>query len=326
MTVSEALAAAADCLRNSERVLVACHESPDGDALGSLLGAGRALAGAGWDVVLWAPGEAALPEDYAWMGYDSVVRVAPADASDRVLLALDCGSAERLGAQGPGYVAQAPAVLNLDHHGDNTQFGTINAVDASAPCATILALRLLRLLEIPLTPATATALYVGIVTDTGRFMYANATPESHREAAALLELGVAADAVFRHLYEGKPVGRVRLLGRALNSLQLLVDGRLAVANITIADLDETGATEADSEGIIDHLRMIRGVEVVALVREPRAGAGKVCKVSLRSADPAVDVARIAHCGGGGGHTMAAGFALEADLESIIALIEGELRD
>lgn len=319
------LAAVADLLRAHPRVLVACHEGPDGDAMGSLLGMGRPLRDAGWDVVLWAPGTAALPDDYAWLGYGDVVRDAPADADERLLLALDCGSAERLGAAGPAVVAAAPATANVDHHADNTRFADVNAVDAASPCATILVARLLRMLELPITPEVATALYVGIVTDTGRFMYANATPEAHTEAATLIAAGAAPDTVFRALYEGKPAARVRLLARALTSLDLRCDGRLAIAHVTVRDLDETGAAEADSDGVIDHLRAIAGVDVAALIREPRADAGML-KCSLRSARPDVDVQRIARLGGGGGHTMAAGFAHRGDLASAVALIEGAMAD
>lgn len=319
------ITAVADLLRAHARVLVACHEGPDGDAIGSLLGMGRPLRDAGWDVVLWAPGAAPLPDDYAWLGYDDVVREPPADAADRLLLALDCGSAERLGGSGPGIVATVVASANVDHHADNTRFADVNAVEPTSPCATILVARLLRALDLPITPAVATALYVGIVTDTGRFMYANATPEAHTEAATLIAAGAAPDDVFRALYEGKPAARVRLLARALTSLDLRCDGRLAVAHVTVRDLDETGAAEADSDGVIDHLRAIAGVDVAALIREPRADPG-ILKCSLRSARPDVDVQRIAQRGGGGGHTMAAGFAHAGDLASAVALIEDALAD
>ncbi len=325
MTPVADLAAAANELRQRPRVLVACHEAPDGDALGSLVGAGLALRAGGWDVVLWAPGEAPLPADYAWLGYDEIVRTAPDDAGERLLLALDCGSAARLGSTGDAVISRAEAVINLDHHADNTRFGTINAVDSASPCATILVLRLLRLLDLPIALEVATALYVGIVTDTGGFMYGNTSSAAHHEAAALIDLGVQPDAIFRRLYEGKPVARTRLLARALSSLQLRLDGRLAVASVTIADLDATGAEEADSEGTINHLRSLAGVEVAAVVREPRAGEGRIRKVSLRSASPSIDVAAIAHTGGGGGHAMAAGFSSEADLDAIIALIEAGMR-
>ena len=136
------LAAAAGLLREHSRVLVACHESPDGDALGSLIGAGRSLQDAGWDVAFWAPGDASLPADYDWLGLDHVARTPPSDASERILLAVDCGSAERLGLAGPATVASALASINLDHHGDNTRFAGLNLVDATSPCATILVLSL----------------------------------------------------------------------------------------------------------------------------------------------------------------------------------------
>ncbi len=314
----------ADLLRSHPRVALACHEAPDGDALGSLLGLGAALADGGWDVALWAPGDAPLPEDYAWLGYGGVERSAPADLGARLLVALDCGSAERLGAGGPAALADAAATANVDHHADNTGFAGVNVVDAGAACTTVLVLRLLRLLGLPVSARVAEPLYVGVVTDTGRFMYANADAEAHAAAADLIAAGVEPDAVFRRLYEDRPAARVRLLARALATLDVRAGGRLAVACVSLEDLEQTGAAEADSEGVIDHLRAIRGVQVAAVIREPRAGGGRLKKASLRSADPSVDVARIAHAGGGGGHAMAAGFSLEGSFADVIALIEAEL--
>ncbi|MSO46834.1 MAG: bifunctional oligoribonuclease/PAP phosphatase NrnA [Thermoleophilia bacterium] len=325
MTTALDLSAAAALLRAHARVLVACHEAPDGDALGSLVGLGLSLRNAGWDVVLWAPGDSPLPDDYRWLGLDEAKRLPPADASERLLVTVDCGSAERLGSDGPATVATASASINLDHHGDNTCFAGVNVVDANSPCATILVLHLLRALDLPITLEVAEALYVGIVTDTGRFMYANASAESHRVAAELIELGVDPAQIFRRLYEGKPASRVQLQARILSSLELRLDGRLAVAYVTLADLDATNASEADAEGVIDALRSIAGVEVAALVGAPRSGEGRVHKCSLRSAQPHVDVARIAHAGGGGGHTLAAGFAVEGSAADVVVLIERELR-
>ena len=154
-------------------------------------------------------------------------------------------------------------------------------------------------------------------------MFSNTNAEAHGAAADLIAMGVEPDAVFRHLYEGKPAARVRLLARALTTLDLRSNGRLAVACITLDDLEQTGADEADSEGVIDHLRAISGVEIAAVIREPRAGGGTLKKVSMRSAQPHVDVARIAHAGGGGGHAMAAGFSMEGDFAHVIELIETE---
>ena len=320
------LAAVADLLRAHRRVVVACHEAPDGDALGSLRAAGDALRDNGWDVALWAPGDAPLPADYAWLGYEDVTRTPPEDLSERLLLALDCGSAERLGAGGPDAVAAAAATANVDHHGDNTRFADADAVDPGAACTTVLVRRLLDLLGIAPSQRVAEAIYVGVVTDTGRFMYANADAEAHEVAGEMLALGVEPDAIFRRLYEGRPAARVRLHARALATLDLRLDGRLAVAHVTIADLDATGADETDSDGVIDQLRAIAGVDVAAVIREPRAGGGRVRKASLRSARPGVDVAAIAHAGGGGGHAMAAGFAMEAPLDEVVAVIERALAD
>ncbi len=118
MSASVELTAVARTLQATKKVVVACHEAPDGDALGSLIGCGTALRRGGWDTVLWAPGDTPLPADYAWLGYDDVVRMPPADLSERLLLALDCGSAARLGVDGPAALTTADATINVDHHSD----------------------------------------------------------------------------------------------------------------------------------------------------------------------------------------------------------------
>lgn len=324
MSAAADLTAVARLLERHQAIAVACHEGPDGDALGSVRAMGDTLSAAGWDVALWVPGTAPLPRDLSLLGLDDLPRHPPADLDRRLLLALDCGSVDRLGEEGAAAADRAAVVANVDHHADNTRFGDVAAVDPGAACTTILALRLLRLLGLEPSRRTAVAIYVGIVTDTGRFMYANADAEAHRVAAELIEGGVRPDEVFRALYEGRPAARVRLHARSLDALRLLLDGRLAVAEVSVADLEATGAAEDDAEGIVDQLRAIEGVQVAAVIREPRASAGGQRKCSLRSADPAVDVALIARALGGGGHAMAAGFSSDRSADDIATAIAREL--
>ncbi len=304
----------AAAIRAAPRVVVISHENPDGDALGSLIGAAGGLRLAGVDaraVIADAP----VPREYRWLA-DGEVQTDVGEGA-YLLLAVDCGSERRIA--GPaGVIDGASVVINVDHHHDNTLFGAINVVDGGAPCASIMVCELLDELGVSLDRPTATALYVGLVTDTGRFQYSNTTPAAFAFGARLTALGVEPGAVFARLYEGVPAGRVRLHGRALAGLVLELDGLLAYAVLTRADFAAADAEESAADGVIETVRAIEGVEVAAVIRETPDGAAH--KVSLRSGSGAVDVSAIARSGGGGGHPRAAGFASDRGVEAILALV------
>jgi len=194
-----------------------------------------------------------------------------------------------------------------------------------ASCTAEIVFRIAKQLEVEITPETADALYVALVTDTGRFMYENTTPEAHRMAAELIELGVDVHDVYRRLYEDLPFSRLQLLGRALERVSRYDGGVLTATYLTRADYEETGSLETDSEGIVDHIRAVEGTKVAALVREllsdDRVG---VRKVSLRSTDGTVDVSRIARAHGGGGHRQAAGFSTELPIEELMERLRAEV--
>jgi len=175
------------------------------------------------------------------------------------------------------------------------------------------------------TPEIAESLYVGLITDTGRFMYENTTPRAHEMAAELLEAGVDVPRVYRRLYEDMTIGKLALLGIALARIQRYDDGELALVDLAAADFAAAGAQESDSEGVIDHLRALRGAKVAVLVREVLRGerAGQR-KVSLRATDDEVDVSLIARAQGGGGHTRAAGFSTTMELEQLVEFLRAEV--
>jgi phosphoesterase RecJ-like protein len=180
-------------------------------------------------------------------------------------------------------------------------------------------------LGVELTPTIADALYVGLVTDTGRFMYENTTPRSHLMAAELIEAGVVVPDVYRRLYEDMPAGRLALLALALGRIQRFDEGELALVALSAEDFASVGAQESDSEGVIDHLRALRGTKVAVLVREVLRGerAGQR-KVSLRATDGEVDVSVIARAQGGGGHTRAAGFSTTLEIEPLVEFLRTEI--
>ena len=175
----------------------------------------------------------------------------------------------------------------------------------------------------PLTPPIAEALYVGLVTDTGRFQYTNTTPKALRLAAELVEAGADVHGVFRHVYETVQFAKLKLLARALERAQLFEGGRLVVSYLLKDDFPAVGAEEPYSEGIIDSLRAVEYSEMVALIREPPRNEGPSRRVSLRSSHDEVDVSAIARKVGGGGHRQAAGFSSELTIAEIVDFLHRE---
>jgi bifunctional oligoribonuclease and PAP phosphatase NrnA len=306
-------------IRADRAFLLATHESPDGDALGSLVGMHGLLAGLGKDAVMFIPPEdLPLPYEYRGFQLDDLVQSPPADIAQRTVVLLDCGNIDRISAQG---LREGAHLVNLDHHHDNTRFGTLNYVVPSASCTAEIVWDLMHGLGIAPTSLVAQALYVGVITDTGRFMYENTGPEAHRMAAELIEAGVDVPGTYRRLYEELPPAKLALSARALGRLQRFDGGQLTLAVLDAEDFRQAGAEDAHSEGIIDQLRAVQGTKVAALVRELTTGerAGHY-KVSLRATEDDVDVSAIAREQGGGGHRRAAGFTTSLPLEELIAVL------
>jgi phosphoesterase RecJ-like protein len=310
-------------LQATDRFLLTTHENPDGDALGSLLAMHHILGALGKDSVMFlASKEFPLPVEYRFLPLEEVFHEPPADLVDRVLLFLDCGNIDRMPVE---WLRRDDArVLNIDHHHDNTRFGTLNLVDVGASSTAEIVFRLARGLGVKLTPEIASALYVGLVTDTGRFMYENTTPRAHRVAAELIEAGVNVDDTYRRLYEKVPIEKLRLISRALDRVERLEGGALTMSYLTAEDYRAAGASEVLTEGIIDHLRSLDGSHVAALVRDKPDGP-QPRKVSLRSVDGVVDVSRIAREKGGGGHERAAGFSTDLGYRELAEFLSAAVR-
>jgi bifunctional oligoribonuclease and PAP phosphatase NrnA len=313
----------ADAIRAGDRFLLTTHENPDGDALGSLLATHRILEALGKDSLMFlAAKEFPLPVEYRFLPLEEVFHEPPADISDRVVIFLDCGNIDRMPVD---FLRNGQnKVINVDHHHDNTRFGSINLVDVDASCTAEIVFDLAGLLGVDLTPEIANALYVALVTDTGKFMYENTDARSHRMAAGLIEAGVQVNDVYRRLYEHAPIEKLRLLAHALDRIELRDDGRLAVTYISSEDYASTGASEALTEGIIDHLRTIDGAVVAAVVRDQAESGRSARKVSMRSTDGRVDVSAIARAHGGGGHRRAAGFGTDLPYEQVLDFLTAEI--
>ena len=318
MTQTTDLKAIADALRQHDRFLVVTHENPDGDALGSLLAATLALRQLGKDVVMYRAGETPLPREYAFMRLAELARERPADASERVLLAVDCAKEDRIGDE--AVLALAQLVLNVDHHHDNTRFGDVNLIVADASSTGEVLRDVFAELGVELTPALAEPLYIALVTDTGRFQYANTTPKALRLGAELVEEGADIHAVFQQVYESVEFAKLKLLARALDRAEVLEGGRIVVSHLVRGDFADAGASEPYSEGIIDYLRAVEGAELAVLVREQLTQRAQAYKGSLRSSIDELDVSAIARRFGGGGHRQAAGFSTDLPLEQIVEQI------
>jgi phosphoesterase RecJ-like protein len=311
-------------LERGQKFILTTHQNPDGDALGSLLGMHELLRGLGKDSVMFLSADQfPLPYEYRRLPLEDVVSTPPEDAGERVAVFLDCGQIKRMPVD--FLLQEGVHIVNIDHHHDNTRFGTVNLVMPRVSCTAEIVYRLARAMGVEVTPTMGEALYVGLITDTGRFMYENTTPEAHRMAADLVEGGLPSHEVYRKVYEGLPVQRLLLLGRALSRLERHDGGALTLTHLTLQDFEETGSDEADSEGVVDFFRAVEGTAVGALVRARLAnGAPEARKVSLRATDDRVDVSVIARVFGGGGHRQAAGFFTDVPLPELVERLREEI--
>ena len=321
MLPEETWRAAVAAIRGAGRLLLVCHVNPDGDALGSLLGAELALDQLGKDSVMVLHGDAPLPGEYGFMPLAGLSRRWPDDVAERVLLALDCANESRIAD--PEVLGRVPLSIDIDHHHDNTRFGQINLIVPDASSTGEVLHDLLGELGVELTPDIAEALYIALVTDTGRFQYTNTTPKALRLAAELVEAGADVHRVFQGVYESVQFAKLKLLARALERAQIYEGGRIVVSYLLRTDFAEVGAAEPYSEGVIDYLRAVEGADMAVLIREPPRESGPTRRVSLRASVDELDVSAIARKSGGGGHRQAAGFSSEASIEEITEFVRRE---
>jgi bifunctional oligoribonuclease and PAP phosphatase NrnA len=312
----------AEEIRAGDKFLLTTHENPDGDALGSLLATHRILEALGKDSVMFlAAKEFPLPVEYRFLPLEEVFHEPPADINDRVVIFLDCGNIDRMPVD---FLRTDTKLINIDHHHDNTRFGTVNLVDVDASCTAEIVYDLAGLLGVELTHEIANALYVALVTDTGRFMYENTGSAAHRMAAELIDVGVDVHDTYRRLYERVPIEKLRLLARAIEKIEQFDDCKLALTYISAADYEASGANDSLTEGIIDNLRALEGTEVAAMIRDKTDDGRAARKVSLRSTGN-VDVSAIARKHGGGGHRRAAGFSTDLGHAELVEFLCDEVK-
>ncbi|MDI6815871.1 MAG: bifunctional oligoribonuclease/PAP phosphatase NrnA [Actinomycetota bacterium] len=309
----------AEALANASSIVITTHIQPDGDALGSILAISRHLRQAGKKVCVTWGEEIRVPAHYQWMpGIDEIVEYGACIEAD-LLLALDCANEQRL-----GFMAEKlplfKTVVNIDHHIDNSAFGTLNVLDFEASASCEIVYDLLMLMGSVIDEVSATLLYTGIVTDTGRFQYSNTTAKTHDTASHLIRLGVKPNEVFQSVYESMSFASLKWLGAILERAVFIDASSLVFSYVCAEDLKATGASLGDTESFIDYLRVAREAEVAAILKETPEGK---LKVSLRSKG-VVDVGSIAREGGGGGHRNAAGLTTDKSLDEAVAWISARI--
>ena len=284
------------------------HVRPEGDAIGSLLAMSAALEQRGVRAMRFCAD--AVPSVYRFLPGSNLIRRRTPSSLPEIAIVVDCDGAARLGPLG-ATLDRFKTLINIDHHGGNRPFGTVNWIEPDAPAASEMLYRLLKAMGAKITPEIATCLYTGILTDTGRFSNASANLQALDAAAALVRLGADPARIAAMVYESRPIGATRLLGAALRNLAAHGGGRLITSYLTLDDFERCGAAQEDTEGIVDHLRGIRAAEAAALFTEQEDGT---VRISLRSRGR-VNVARAATALGGGGHPSAAGCIVPGPLRS-----------
>jgi phosphoesterase RecJ-like protein len=309
-------------LMNSSKVLLATHINPDGDAIGSLIASGLLLEKLGKQTTLLI--ESPIPAVYRFLpAMERIVDHPGTEQDFDTAVVLDCGDLLRVG-EAHALIQRLPVVINIDHHITNTGFGQMSLIDTEACATAEIIYRIIKAMDIPIDKAMATSLYTGILTDTGSFRFSNTNPMAFAISREMTDLGVKPYEVAQHVYGTYSLGRIKLLNRALDSIELAYDGKLSLMTVTHSMLAETGTQPEDVDGFINYARRIEDVKVAALIHEydngsSRAGGNRLFHVSLRS-DGSIDVAGIASHFGGGGHHTAAGFEIEATLVEVKAQI------
>ena len=306
---------AVTALRQAESVLLIAHVLPDADALGSSLALGMALRSLGKDVTVSVgdPGFT-VPESLNFLpGLDLVVAPEDVVIPDLVVVC-DTSSPERLGVLAES-VSAAPVSVAIDHHPTFNGFGTIHVIDPESPATAALVLKLIDMLDVPLNRDIASAIYAGLVTDTGSFKFQSTTSETLRTAARLFDAGIPHSELARKLFDDEPFEALKVLGVAL-SRAVLVQGAVAGRGLvyTTVGCDDRGELpELAMERVIESIRRTHEAEVAAVFKQSDTG---VWKGSLRSKTD-INVGEIARSLGGGGHKFAAGYTGTTDVDQMV---------
>jgi len=315
----------ADTLRGADRIAIAAHVRPDGDAVGSVLGLALSLRALGKTV--YALLEDGVPSNLAFLpGTDTVLSPPYGDFEIDVAVALDTATHERVGQQTVAALGRAPLLVNVDHHATNPSYGQLNHIDSAQPATGQIIYELLHANDLPITEAVMAHLFAAISTDTGSFQFSCTTARTHEIAAEMMRAGLDTAELARRLYQTYPARRLTLLRAMLNEMTFHAEGRIVSWNLTRGLMDEVQMEPGDTEGLIDTLRMIDSVISAVIFEELEDGK---IRVSARSKDNRLDVSAVCGQFGGGGHRMAAGARMRAPVtaaaETFLTALEHEVR-
>jgi bifunctional oligoribonuclease and PAP phosphatase NrnA len=308
-------------LRQHDTIAILSHVRPDGDALGSELALGLSLQQIGKNVHIW--NEEGMLDKYSFLPRAELLTNPPPDPQDVDLaVALDTAIQNRLGSAGQA-IRSAKLWINIDHHVSNPGYGDLVYIDPTAPATGQILFELIKSEKLPLDPDIAENLFVAISTDTGSFQYPNTTARTFEIAAELVRVGLKVGEIGRKVYENYPRRRLELLRELLRTMRFDSDGRVASFGLELKTAADLGVIPEDNEGLIDHLRAVRGVIVAVFFEE--LTDGKV-RVSMRSKNDAVDVCAICEKFGGGGHQLAAGARIRGTLADVTERVLKEVCD
>ena len=290
------------------------HKDADGDTLGCSLAFAEALRTAGKDVWVLIPPP--LPEMYAFMpGFEDIQAEPPHGIDPQLVFFFDSGNLERSGSS-VKQIASHAQIVNIDHHPSNSRFGDVNVIEPEASAVGQMVMDMLDHFGYAITPTMAANLYVALLTDTGGFRHENTTPRALEDAARLAHLGADPGHIATLVYKMRPETTLKLSSLALATMRVEMEGRLAWAKVTRRMLKEANAVMAESEGIIDTLNSIAGLELAILFKEVN---DSLTKISVRSRG-AVDAAAMCASFGGGGHIRAAGAEIERPMDDAVRMV------
>lgn len=304
-------------LKKAKSFILACHVRPDGDTLGSALALAHILRQYGKDAVVIAVD--GVPDNYSFIPESDTV-VTNTDRRDfDIGILVDSEGIKRVG-DAAEVILSAKEAACFDHHIPENNFGDIRVIDQEASSTAEVIMEFIEANDIQIDDIAATQLLTGLVADTGAFRFANTSTRTFQIASTLTSLGAEPSIIAREVYDSRPLHAMKLLGRALESLETDESGRVVWAKISRQDLDDLGATDADTDSIVNSVAAVKGPKVSILFRE---SSPNMIRVSLRSRD-GVDVNKIARVFGGGGHAAAAGCTVEAPLNDAAKIVVDEV--
>jgi len=303
---------------NSYKICIAGHKTPDGDCIGSVMALYDTLKPLNKDLTVCIDG--AIPFNYKAFLDENIIAKEYDNEEFDLLFILDSSDEKRLG-KFENILNNAKKTVVIDHHKTNEGFGDINIIETEMSSTGELLYDILKASNMHISREAAILIYIAILTDTGKFSYSNTTSQTHRKAAELIDIGVNAAEIDNIVYNSKPSNIVRAFIDCVSGIELYFGNRLGITAITKSILDKNNADMADIDGVVEYIREIKEVEVSCVLKENEEGT----KVSLRSKNY-VDVSKISVKFGGGGHSRAAGFEINENIENTKKIILEEFKE